>query len=79
MTTAADGTTWGGGSARGLWLGIAVSLALHAALLSLHFKFPEASRILRDRALDIILVNARSENKPSDPQALAQVNLDGGG
>lgn len=62
-----------------LWLAIGVSLALHAVLLSLHFRFPEASRAFQDKALDIILVNARSPRKPVDAQALAQANLDGGG
>jgi len=62
-----------------LYLGIAVSVALHTGLLSLHFQFPDASRLLRDKALDIILVNARSAHKPVDPQVLAQANLDGGG
>lgn len=64
---------------RRLGLAIAFSLLLHGVLLSLHFAFPEASRVAREKALDIILVNARSANKPSDAQALAQANLDGGG
>jgi protein TonB len=64
---------------RRLWLAIGVSLLLHATLLSLHFTFPEASRAMRNKALDIILVNARSERRPTEAQALAQVNLDGGG
>lgn len=59
--------------------GIAVSLVLHAVVLSLHFQFPEASRLLRDKALDIILVNARSAQRPVNAQALAQAQLDGGG
>jgi protein TonB len=64
---------------RGLWLAIGVSLLLHAVALSLHFTFPDTSRTLRNKALDIVLVNARSERKPTDPQVLAQTNLDGGG
>jgi len=64
---------------RNLWLAIGVSLFLHAAVLSLHFKFPDASRALQDKALDIILVNSKSARKPSKAQALAQANLDGGG
>ena len=66
-------------SERTLWLAIGVSLFLHAALLSLHFKFPEASRAFQDRGLDIILVNSKSARKPTNAQALAQANLDGGG
>ena len=64
---------------RRLWLAIAISLAMHALLLTLHFSFPDTSKAMRDKALDIILVNARSEKKPSEAQALAQANLDGGG
>ena len=63
---------------RALWWALGVSLALHALLLSLHFKFPEASRIVQDKALEIILVNSRSAHRPKDAQALAQTNLDGG-
>ena len=64
---------------RTLWLAVAASLFLHALLLSLHFSFPDASRAFQDKALDIILVNSRSAHRPSDAQALAQANLDGGG
>jgi len=67
------------GNDRRLWLAIGVSLLVHALLLSLHFAFPEASQVAREKALDIILVNARSQRPPSDAQALAQANLDGGG
>ena len=55
---------------RALWWALGVSLALHALLLSLHFKFPEASRIVQDKALEIILVNSRSAHRPKDAQAL---------
>lgn len=64
---------------RRLWTALAISLAVHALLLTLHFKFPEASKAMQERAMDIILVNAKSARKPSDAQALAQANLDGGG
>ena len=64
---------------RRLTVAIGVSLAIHALLMTLHFSFPEASRAAREKALDIILVNAKSAKKPTDPQALAQANLDGGG
>jgi len=64
---------------RSLWLALGVSLLLHVVVLSLHFTFPDAARAFQDRALDIILVNSRSARKPSEAQALAQANLDGGG
>lgn len=57
-----------------------VSFGLHALVLAVRFVDPE---FLRSRAtdppLEIVLVNARSETKPSKAEALAQVNLDGGG
>jgi periplasmic protein TonB len=65
---------------RGLALAFAVSVLVHAIVLSIHFRLPE--RLLnkvRDSQLDIVLVNAKSATKPSDPQARAQANLDGGG
>mgnify|MGYP001313689337 CR=1 FL=1 len=62
-----------------LSIGITVSLAVHAVVLSVQFHFPDASRFMRDKALDIILVNARSAKKPVNAQALAQTHLDGGG
>lgn len=64
---------------RRLWLALGISIGVHALLLSLHFRFPEASQAMREKALDIILVNAKSARKPTDAQALAQANLDGGG
>ena len=64
---------------RNLWIALGASLLFHAVLLSLHFKFPEASRAFQDKALDIILVNSKSARKPTNAQALAQANLDGGG
>ncbi len=62
-----------------LSIGIAVSVLVHAVVLSVQFQFPEASRFVRDKALDIVLVNARSAKKPANAQALAQTHLDGGG
>lgn len=64
---------------RNLWIGIGVSLAVHALLLSIHFQFPDATSAFKDKALDIILVNSKSARKPVEAQALAQTNLDGGG
>ncbi|TXG96412.1 MAG: energy transducer TonB [Rhodocyclaceae bacterium] len=64
---------------RWLWIAIGVSLAFHALLLAVQFKFPDASKAFREKAMDIILVNAKSASKPVDAQALAQSSLDGGG
>jgi protein TonB len=62
-----------------LELALGISLALHGALLSLHFAFPDAASRLEKKTLDVILVNSRSAHRPRDAQALAQANLDGGG
>jgi len=58
----------------------ALSLGVHAAVLAVRFVNPEALR-WRSAAppLEIVLVNARSERAPPNPEALAQANLDGGG
>jgi protein TonB len=63
----------------GLTLGIGISLALHVAALSIHFELPDALGRASERALDVILVNSKSARKPTDAQARAQANLDGGG
>ena len=62
-----------------LWWAVGISMFLHAAILWLHFKFPDASRTFQDTALDIILVNSKSARRPTAAQARAQANLDGGG
>jgi protein TonB len=64
---------------RRLWFALGISLLVHALLLTLHFSFPDGSQAFREKAMDIILVNAKSSRKPQDAQALAQSNLDGGG
>lgn len=59
---------------------LAVSVSLHAAVLAIRFVDPEFMRVRSsDPMLEIILVNARSETRPTNAQALAQANLDGGG
>ncbi|AXS81573.1 energy transducer TonB [Dechloromonas sp. HYN0024] len=64
---------------RRLWLALGLSVFVHGVVLGLNFKFPDASKAFREKAMDIILVNAKSAHKPSEAQALAQANLDGGG
>lgn len=63
-------------------MGIAagISLVLHLGLLAVHVAEPEsASRIFEETPLEVILVNARSDEAPDQPQAFAQYNLAGGG
>ena len=57
-----------------------VSLAAHGALLTVRFVDPQAfDRVFRDNTLEVILVNARSDEAPARAQAIAQANLAGGG
>ena len=57
-----------------------VSLVLHGALLTVRFVSPQDfDRLFTDSALEVVLVNARSEIPPEDAQAVAQASLAGGG
>lgn len=59
---------------------LAVSLGLHALLLTIHFTSPERpTSKSRDHGLEVVLVNARHQRAPDKPDVLAQANLDGGG
>ncbi len=58
---------------------LGVSILLHAILLSIHFRFPEALKFSSPQPLEVILVNARTKQKPAKARALAQADLDGGG
>lgn len=63
-----------------LQITLAVSVAVHALLLTVRFVDPEAfNRVFQDTPLEVILVNAASEQRPDKAQALAQANLAGGG
>ena len=56
------------------------SLAVHGVLLTVRFVDPDAiTRVFRDMPLDVILVNSRSAEAPTQAQAIAQANLAGGG
>jgi len=63
-----------------LTIALGASLAVHALALAVRFVDPDLLRLRStDPSLEVILVNARSQSRPSSPEALAQVNLDGGG
>lgn len=64
---------------RNLSLALGLSLVLHAVVLSIHFKLPQAINKATEHALDVILVNSKSATRPDKVQAKAQANLDGGG
>ena len=59
---------------------LALSLLLHAVLLSFHFSFPDSLRWHSSaRPLEVVLVNAKTRDKPAKADVLAQANLDRGG
>ena len=63
-----------------LQIALGVSVAVHAALLSVRFIDPEGfNRVFQDTPLEVILVNAKSTERPEKAQAIAQSNLAGGG
>ncbi len=63
-----------------LQLALGISLALHAALLTVRFVNPEGfNRVFQDTPLEVILVNARSNERPDNATAIAQASLAGGG
>lgn len=63
-----------------LHLALGLSLALHAAVLSLRLvPALDVGRMPQDSALDVILVNAQTGQQPDQAQALAQTAMAGGG
>ena len=65
---------------RVLGAAVGISILLHGALLSMHFKFPDSLRWKSpNQPLEVVLVNAKTRERPSRAEALAQANLDRGG
>lgn len=63
-----------------LQLALGASIAVHAVLLSVRFVDPEAfNRVFQDTPLDVVLVNARTAERPVQARAIAQANMVGGG
>lgn len=63
-----------------LQLALGVSVLLHAVVLSVRFVDPEGfNRVFQDTPLEVILVNAKSTERPDKAQAIAQFALAGGG
>jgi protein TonB len=59
---------------------LALSVLLHGTALTVRLvNGDDFQRAFQDTTLDVVLVNARSDDKPGKPQAIAQVNLAGGG
>lgn len=63
-----------------LQIALGVSIGVHALLLTIRFVDPEAfNRVFQDTPLEVVLVNARTNEKPDRAQAIAQSSLAGGG
>ena len=63
-----------------LQIALGVSVVVHAAVLTLRIVDPEGfNRVFQDTPLEVVLVNARSNEKPDRAQAIAQTSLAGGG
>ncbi|MDP2369792.1 MAG: TonB family protein [Rhodoferax sp.] len=63
-----------------LQLALGASLAVHAVLLSVRFIDPEGfRRVFEDAPLEVILVNARTNERPERALAIAQFSMAGGG
>ncbi len=59
---------------------LGTSIVVHGALLSVRFVDPEAfNRVFQDTPLEVILVNARTSERPLKAQAIAQAAMAGGG
>jgi len=68
------------GHDRALAIALGASVVLHAVLLAVHFKAPNALRSsAADTRLEVVLVNAKTHERPSKAEVLAQANLDRGG
>jgi protein TonB len=63
-----------------LQIALGASIAVHAVLLTVRFIDPEGfNRVFQDTPLEVILVNAKSSEKPERAKAIAQASLAGGG
>ena len=63
-----------------LSIALGMSVAIHAALLTVRFVAPEQfNRVFQDTPLEVILVNAHTQERPEKAQAIAQAALAGGG
>ncbi|MDR3451698.1 MAG: TonB family protein [Rhodoferax sp.] len=63
-----------------LQLALGASIAVHAGLLTVRFVDPEGfNRVFEDTPLEVILVNAKSNERPDKATAIAQASLAGGG
>lgn len=75
-------------SALSLWIdrnrmlayALGISVGIHALLLTIRFVAPEVFHLkAEDPGIEVVLVNTRSERKPTKAEVLAQAALEGGG
>ncbi len=64
---------------RVLGAALGLSIALHAALMAVHFRMPDPRARTANEPLEVVLVNARTRERPVRADVLAQSNLDRGG
>ena len=63
-----------------LQIALSASVAVHGALLTVRFVDPESfNRVFQDTPLEVVLVNARTNEKPERAKAIAQASMAGGG
>jgi periplasmic protein TonB len=63
-----------------LQIALGVSVAVHAVLLTVRFVDPQAfNRVFQDTPLEVILVNARTNDRVDKARAIAQYAMAGGG
>ena len=63
-----------------LQLALGASITVHALLLTVRFVDPETfNRVFQDTPLEVVLVNARTAERPDKAQAIAQASMAGGG
>ena len=63
-----------------LQIALGASLLVHAVVLTTRFVDPERfNRVFQDTPLEVILVNAKSNERPDVAKAIAQASLAGGG
>ena len=63
-----------------LQIALGASVLVHAVVLTTRFVDPERfNRVFQDTPLEVILVNAKSNEKPDVAKAIAQASLAGGG
>ena len=63
-----------------LQIALGISVAAHALLLAFRFADPESfNRVFTETPLEVILVNAKTNERPDKAMAIAQSSLAGGG